>query len=400
MKKLLFYKTWLFLGLIITFTNCSSSNKKLEKVKDIEFNIGYNNSITGVCYDCNQQNELIYFANPISQKCIKFFTVDGKLNDSVSLRNAINELANIDGISVISKDTIIINSQYTNRYVVINRTGDIWLSIDMNDLIDKTEPDFYEFRISSVSNSSTDKNTLLLNCGWYYNKKDRLTNNEPKEFLEHIQYHYDHVYQSPYFFKVSDCFTKRPKVGFGLEDFYKNLAEYSGLTVEPSTYCLIGDYIYVFSTFSNRIFKVNKNTMKIEKWIEVVSKYTIIGTPMPKITEESVYQIQDTVLYNERTKGLIARMYYAEKENIFYVVVYHEVKDVKGVPERDMKRHFSIIIYDKEFKKLHEEAFVDGIYMGWGVLATAQGLLIPKNNTNETKINNGKSIYTLYKYSE
>ena len=130
------------------------------------------------------------------------------------------------------------------------------------------------------------------------------------------------------------------------------------------------------------------------------SDYTSIGTPVPLITEESMNHLQDTVLYNERTKGLIARMYYSKEEEKYYVVVYHEVKNVKGVPEVDLKRHFSVIIYDKEFRKLHEEAFMDGVYMGWGALVTKEGLLIPKNNTNETKINNGKSIYTLFKYSE
>ncbi|MDD2412864.1 MAG: hypothetical protein PHN55_12830 [Dysgonamonadaceae bacterium] len=401
MKQLLLPKIVLFFTLIIALSSCNS-NKKLEKVNDIEFNIGYTfvPRNAGICYDYTEKKELIYFANPISQKCIKFFTVDGKLNDSITLRNAIKELANIDGISVISKDTIIINSQYTNRYVVVNRKGEVWLSVDMNELIDKTELNFYEFGMSSVSNSSADKNTLMLNCCWYYNKKDRMMNKEPKEEFANCQYVYNSLNESPYFFKVSGFLTSTPTVSFGLKRFYKKIATYSGCSTESKKYSLIGDYTYVFSAFLNTILKVNTSTMKIEKRIEVNSDYTTIGTPMPKITEESMYHLQDTVLINGRTKGLIARMYYSKEQEKYYVIVYHEVKNVKGLLEEDLRRHFSIIIYDKAFKKLHEEAFMDGVYLGWGALVTSQGLLIPKNNTNETKINNGKSTYTLFKYSD
>lgn len=402
MKQLFSSKTRLFFILIIAFTNCSSPHKKLEKVKDIEFNVGvtFVPRNSGICYDYTDKKELIYFANPISQKCIKFFTIDGQFNDSVSLKSASKELENIDGISVISKDTIVLNSQYPNRYVVINRKGEIWLSVDMNDLMDKTEPNYYESLISAVSNSSADKNTLMLSCSWYYNKKDRMMNKEPKELFARCQYVYNSLNESPYFFKVSGYLTSKPTVSLELKRFYKNIAEYSGCSTESPKYSLIGDYTYVFSAFLNTILKVNTSTMKIEKRIEVNSDYTTIGTPMPKITEESLNHLQDTSLFNGRTKGLIARMYFSKEQEKYYVIVYHEVKNAKGLSDEDLRRHFSVIIYDKAFTKLHEEAFMDGVYMGWGALVTSQGLIILKNNSNETKINNGKSTYTLFKYLE
>lgn len=384
--------------IVSIFYSCGNNNSTIEMKKEHVFNLNYRSlpKYTGIHNDKKTSHELIYFADPITNKCIKFFDINGTLKDSISLKNAIDTIGEIDGISIISIDTILIASLRTNKIIAINKLGKVWYYLNLNKLINEKNGNEYIFHFSSLSNFMEESRDLILNCEWRFNRYDRANDIEPSKRFENVKYYCQKSYETPYFMKISNLFDSIPNIQFGLNGFYKNVSKTPDIFVEPNFHKFINGKVYLYSTFLNTIFEINGITFKIEKKFEIKSNYTTFNFHPEKVRKETIFNFDEKLNYNGKTQGSINRLFYDTVKKEFYVIIFHELKDKTVIKTNGYFRPFSVIIYNQDFTQSHEFNFADSTnYEGYRALLTSEGLMIPIKNKNDEN----KFIFRLFKFN-
>jgi|GEM_PF-2982949 len=74
-------------------------------------------------FDSNSGQELVYFAEPITYKELKVFAMDGRLQWSVPLRDVVDSLGEVNGLTILHPDTMVFLSHYTGRTVYVDGKG-------------------------------------------------------------------------------------------------------------------------------------------------------------------------------------------------------------------------------------------------------------------------------------
>ena len=380
------------------FNSCQKESSNFTIKNELVFNLNYKPlpKYTGIYNDKKTSKEYIYFADPISKKCIKIFDTNSLLIDSIILKKALDTLGEIDGISIISLDTILIGSLRTNKIVAINKQGNIWHYLNLNSLVNAIDSNVYVFHFSALSNFNSKNNYLTLNCEWRFNKYDKINEIEPKTHFEFGKYYSEKYYKAPYFLNISNYFDYSPKVELCLNGFYKNISNTADIFVEPCFYKSLNNKIYLFSVFSNKIFEINPVNFKIEQEIKVISKFTKFNQHPIKVKRETDNTFQDSLNYNGKTKASINRLFYDNLKKEFYVIIFHELNDKTVVKKKGYFRPFSVLIYNQDFTQSREYNFEDSInYEGYRALLTKEGLMIPIKNKDEES----KFTFRLFKFN-
>ncbi|CAN5458799.1 hypothetical protein BH10BAC1_BH10BAC1_08670 [soil metagenome] len=387
------YLTLLMLSLLAA--SCDKTLNKAEVKKEIEFNIGFNYSTHGVFYNKSNATEYIYFADYTSKKCLKIFSLDGELVDSISLKSAVEELDEINRISIISPDTIVINSRYSNKIAILNKKGICWKRLDLDTLLNDKNGNHYEIGCS-IPNILKD-GSLLFRSYFKYNTHDLLNKTEPEDQLGYMKYFYKNCYTSPRLIKVTNIYSERPTVTFALHNFYKNISPSPDIITESPNYSVLNNFVFDFSVFSDQLFQINSKTLTIEKKIQIKSKYSPIGFKPIPINEQTILTVQDVINQNYRTKGFLSNIFYNSTKNEYYVLVFHEIKK-ENVNKQDYYKAFSVIIYDSTFTNSREYQFAATEYQSGFAIMTEEGLMIPKKENTSDKIKNGKTVFVLFSF--
>ena len=380
----------LFLFLI----SCNNKKTTPPFTKEYSYNIGFDPSAihSGSFVDMTTHTEYLYFADFNTNKCVKLFKIDSSTQtDSISLKNAINLLGDIGGISIISRDTIVLNSAYTNKIALINSKGNCYKYIDMNALIN-TGADHYELS-STFLKQKVYKHSVLFHAEWRYNTDDEKNGTEPTDRLKHLQYFYNHNFESPYFLKVSAIDTDSIKVQFGLPNFYKSIVPKNSLYGGVPFYTYAHDQLFLYSEFNDHLFIIDPTTLNLKDSIQISSKYSTVGNKPSLINEQTVNRVQELSDELGSTTALVAGWYYDEQSHCYILILAHKIG--KGVEDKIgyKKRPFSFLIYNEKFEMIDELMGDGNAYFAGFNIMTTKGLLIYKNRTHETEKNTTLSLF-------
>ena len=243
MKKVKLILHYLILFNIIACNKNSSIRLK----KEITFDLNYNSNpnYRGVIYDEYLKKELVYFADPSTNKCIKFFDLNSNLIDSISLKQSLLVLNEIEGIIVYNRDTILLNAPYSNKMVYINRKGDVFKKIDLNKVVKDSLGNLYEFHPSYLTKPIKDYRNLILNCEWRSNYLDERTEIVPQKDFDYLKYYYKKCFKSPYFINILNTFDSLPKYNFGFNDFHKSICDSPSVCIEGANFLEVKNKIYL-----------------------------------------------------------------------------------------------------------------------------------------------------------
>ena len=364
---------WAFLSemiCIISFllTSCTRASDKgsvtLVPIKEYTFNTDWQIATIFTTLLKNKNGEIIFCTyNAKTYKRIDLFTIDGKVIESISLKNVIDKGDNVDNVVPFSPDSFLILSLHTNHLYLLNGAGSILKEMNINHSpVDSLNA---EFNASTLSNFKLDDSTLLFRC-WYYFKNDTLPQSR------YSSQDYSRLSNSlPYFFKVQSFFDPQLKVSFELPGLYNRIFNNKTLVnVEASNYIATPKGILLSSFYTDSIYLINPQSFIIEKAIKIHSKYTSVGCKALTPTElEQGLDISDRL----RPSGNIIAMFYDNYRSLFYIVVKHKADDDKSV-----SKYRSLLIYDTDFVFKSEIKMETDVNDLQNMFILKEGLLIHK----------------------
>lgn len=395
--------TFLF-SLLISSCNNVSDNVSEKKItikpsKEIVFDVGFPtmNRYSNIYYSLPDSTEYICFGDVNTNKKIVMFTLNGEKKYDIPLNYVINDGENIEDFSVISPDSILVLSQYTNKLYFLNQKGECWKKIYLDSIVKPANGDKFEYSSSMYQDFILNKNTLIFGCEWRSNKNDK----EPKEQLEYSKYFYNNSFKASYFLKISNIFKDSIKYKFGLKNFHSKISNEPAVMVEGNSYYHYNNRLFCFSWYSDKIFEINPDLLTIKKEIQIKSKYTEIGcTPIP-LNENTQNNLQDLINKNLQTQGLMNRFLYDNYRNLYYIIARHtaspnHIKDKKKADELAS----SLLIYDENFNKLKEILMPTESYLTSNILVYKEGILISNNLTSRKDYDRKKTRFMLFKVVE
>ncbi|MCP1994990.1 hypothetical protein [Flavobacterium sp. HSC-61S13] len=379
------YKTVSVVFLFILTVSCGKSEDKWLPSRSVVFDIGFVNQgkFSGILYDSESKENLFYFADPISDRIIKFYDNRGNLNDSVSLVAAVAEIQVVDGISVISKDSIVLLNKRANQLQVLDRGGNTWYRLDLNQFSFDTGA-IYHFSSSISGNFVLEGNSLLLHPIWYGNPQDIKENKVPREGYESAKYYYTHFVHSPHLIKIEDVFSPSPKAIYGLDDFYWNMENKVAAYIDGCFSTYKKGKVFVFSCFSPNLFCVNPINLQIIEEIRIVEDAQAVALPAPLAqTIDS-----DVLNFELQHKSIVGDFGYSSK-NKKYILI--QTIDISKNKEKDY-RPFKVSVLDEKFKIEKVVVFDEGKYLWYSSFIADDGVYILK------KVEDEKSNFGIKKY--
>ena len=130
--------------------SCSLNESKRLLVKpcsslQFETSMTYYPNDSGYFLDSKTGNDYFYFCNQSTNCQIEVFNLEGSLVKTIGINKALKKVGETVSISVISMDTILVSSFYTNKLVAINSDGEIWFYLDIEKILTEDVRNMYEF---------------------------------------------------------------------------------------------------------------------------------------------------------------------------------------------------------------------------------------------------------------
>ncbi|MDR1726023.1 MAG: hypothetical protein LBR28_06510 [Bacteroidales bacterium] len=286
---------------------------------------------------------------------------------------------------MISFDSIIVRTGYYNhndRFYLLNKNGEIINYSVLREHKSNDSNDYKYFYYYLKSNHFIN-NTYFTAVSIPY-RLDKHLNRDEEDELNTIEQR-----KSPLFVKVQ-LFNPNSKREFFIYEFYKEIGEDSDYVSNDFELTLDADNnrMLVISRWSDKLFVINLNTMKLTKTITLKSNYSEIGTKPISNKSTHSHKIQ-TYIAAGCTNGGIEQIYFDKFKHLYYVVIRHNA-DTNII---DKSQAWSLHILDKDFHKLQEIPFAAKEYDLYGTfLIVKQGILIPKMNNQDEE----KPVYTLF----
>ncbi|MDR2684158.1 MAG: hypothetical protein LBB53_02100 [Prevotellaceae bacterium] len=394
--KSFFFKTFL---LIILLNSCANK-PQVFVIQSFEFKTGMINvSFQHVGLYEQDGTEYLYFVD--KYKDIKIFDFDGKLFDNIPLKNLIYDFAVkkdkiCGGVQFVGNDSVVIHSSYRNNIGLINRKGDILQIVCIDSILHDSIKNLNEYHFSHAPNAANWQNDFLFSV----RTGDKQIRNKGLKPLtvEYYEDYYTTLYNTPYLLKINKFFSDKPEYNFLANDLYKKINSYPYVDNGLNPFKVINNNIFILSREKPLIFKYfGKNYEKIEK-IKVISKYTDLDympvSPKEVFCDFTTNQ-NNYEKYNENNKlrGQVFNIFFNEKEQKYYVFVWHKQKNMEEYNKNG--KNYSIITYNRNFKKLKEYLINTDLYAFGKAVMTSKGLLIQRKEQNLTPDNYGTQIFDL-----
>lgn len=390
---------WILLILSLILGSCKDRLlvDRVEKVRTVVFNIGFNYYPNDSGCFFNSDDDLsFYFCDQTTEKELKFFNKNGKLTDSVSLIKGINIIGDdAVTISVISKDTIVLCSFYKNEIVAINSHGEIWLHLEIEKILPEGLKNNYEFW--SNSHTSFDRNDIsyFLRAWPDYNNVMKKNSAENMGFADKTVVYSKELFITPYFLNITNYLSSSPTVNMGLTDLYSHICTEDCLFSEIPYYRFINNKIIFFSEYSDKLFIIDPDELRIDGQIKIKSKYTPIGGAATIINKETVYKQRQQQNDIRTSKGRISNVFYDKNTENYLLIITHKKYDNKFFKTNAYLKFFSIIILNNRFEFVDEVLFDSGKYNTYSGIMTNEGLALEEINLENSQ--KGEKSYAIFK---
>lgn len=341
---------YIFFILLLLLLSCK---RKEITIPIISYNVGFNanSKCSGAFYNFKTKQDIVYFGDTKTNKKIKFFIKDGTLIKEISIATIVNELKEIDNIFITTLDSINLFSLRSNKILTINDRLEKISEINLQKLIYKNG-DVYQYGISPISSNIIFKNNILLASIWQENLNIKLDSTKNK----YVNYS-ENLFNSTNLIQVS--LNKRSNLQSKpiLNSFYKNISKVPQIFAEDFQYAIINKKLIVISFYSSTIYIFNQLSGQLLKKVDILSNYSSILNGGIDIKEAAGNNLQN-IVNKEINKSMIRNIFFDSKKEIYEVVFQHQINQ----NEDRNNRKFSVILYDKNFKKYKEVLFDDYKY--------------------------------------
>ena len=386
--------------------SCDSDNKststipssKLILSDSIRFKTGMitNGNYAGTLSSSkNQHDELFYFCNKNTSKKISFFNDKSELIDEVQLDSVLSRCFRIDGLDIISLDSIVILSSYSNNLFFIDRQGSVFKQISLDGLILKNLNDRFTFRSSrSDGRFVLNDSTIVLTATWEENTKidfSKLSHNElMKEVIKSS-------WKTPNLVIIHNIFSEKPTIDFNFNIHRQVFNQFDSLAFLNFTnwYNFTNNNIIIWSFFSDEVILMDSKTNILKKESIKSSKYKI-GAKYFRINQQGPEKLQAMVNNLGKSSTFISNVLYDTQRKIYYIRILHKIP--LDWFETNYYRPWSLLVYDENFNKLEEIPFEDKKYSGMMKLSNL-GLMI-ETKKEMTDYKNQEATFEIYNYEK
>lgn len=375
-NQMYFFNLILLLVIVIQLS-CTNSNIGQNIVS---FNIGYPTSRINageICFK-NDTNLYLYFCNPRIAKNIAIYKLNGEKVYDIPIKKNNFLLDDIEDFYIKSLDTIYLFTN-KNRIITINKEGIILNIKSFRKLINKEKDCVYGLESSLTQD-------FYYNNSFYFGLLlDKINNpyNDSTEKVKNIKYYYAKNYSKPFILKINNL----DSITYGLKGFYNRISDSNHLLIERTKMCFFDSNLFMYSNYTDTIYKLNIENLEIVDKYRITSKKTKIYMNPIEINNNTIENLQDLINNNFKEQGRIVSMYYNSEKARFYIGIKHEQLDYsKG----DIK--FSVLVYDKNFAFINESE----VFSSMDVIFTKKGILVPIiNNRSHDQKSISYKIYDL-----
>ncbi|MDD3741104.1 MAG: hypothetical protein PHH30_07670 [Bacteroidales bacterium] len=335
---------------------------------------------SGTFIESKDGKEYFYFCNQTTERELKIFSASGDFVSTVSLKNLMRTIIEPFTISVVSEDTIIFNTFYTNEIVAINKQDDVWFYVKIDELLPDSLSNKYEFW-SNAHKWGMKSNLFVLKSWPTYN----LIDDKNLDYAERTLMYYKCLYNSPHFLIITDLFSANAKLRMGVDDLYTDICNEDCLFDEIPCYRLFNGILIFFSEYSDNLFIIDIDKMIIDKNIQIKSNYTKVGNDAIKIDKNNL-KLQMDYQNDERIKkGRISNLFFDVKANKYLVLVTHTKYNADFLKHSYIPKYFSIIVLDRNFNQLGEILFDSNKYNPISAIMTDSGIAFEEINQNNNE---------------
>jgi len=374
--------------IVIFLMSCTSTPKvekhgALSKIKKVDFNTGFK-SFSFKKHTINNK-EYIGFCDYNTRKKVVLQSLDLKEKYEIDLKKIIEAGNRVVNIELINIDSILILSDYTNQLFLVNKNGDIVKHIDLLPYLNTYKDSTLSFELTSYGNHFLVNDTMAV---------FRLqTSLRGVEFTTYSDYYGKKQKKSyPLLFKIDNIFADSLKVSFGLFDFNKNFSRPNGFNEWILNYYFLNDDIFVTSIYSDTVYIVGIDDLKIKQKVKVKTDSELKIYTMPILLTD-LDKDDNLGNANHLSQGEIVSIEKDLTKNQYYISTYHDPKE-KGA----FFRSASLIILDSTFNKI-DEVEIDTLNYRPEFLLLKEGLLFPEGYSKLRQHKDfNTNTFTLLKY--
>lgn len=391
-------KPYFILSILISLlTGCvkTENKNKAEPKETYRFKTGFEATFrfSGSFIESQNGTEYIYFADPETTKCLKIFTLNGQLVDSISLKDAMIFIAQLGGLSVKSRDTIILNSCYTNLLAIVNHKGEFVKKIEMDSLTKNPKGDHLELYSTWLAQKLYG-NSVFFYTEWRYNLYEKDITDRLKDGLIFQKQNY----ATPYFCKIQDYCTDSPKVSFGLTNYFENFSKETDYFNDIPRYTCVNNKLFMHNIYSNKLYIIDPLTFNLQKKIPITSQYSSIAASPSPINQETIIKHQEISDSIYATTGAFLGFFYDQPKARYYLTLYHAVPSYLEGQIGFKKLPYSFISMDTTFTDFKEYKMAADTFFGGFSIMTKKGLLINTPGKN-MKEDNTYTTFTRFEFN-
>lgn len=363
------YKCLPFFLILLLCTGCSEQQHDAPKV--VTFDVGFERFKTDqdVIKGADGKEE-VYFLKARFNPCILFYDLDGNKTDSIPLTQIEREIGRISRISLVTKDTIIVQHDMTELYG-IRRDNSLLCKIDLLSFTDRDDNNIYVYIGSLMHANLVEKDAVVLTPIWDDCKLEKKHNS----LLEYIRYIFEGRMTSAVICKLDSIFSPTPKMTFGLRNFYYNKSDtIKSYDVIGMQYVIENHQLFFIPAHDRNIYRMDWETMTVADTIQIIPDEYEIPKGIPFAGREDVNE--DALAEAEiQEKCRITNLLYNECTHRYYVFLRTAPDDS---PVDEYGYPFNIYVYDESFRKVKTLSVKSDLYNPKGAMMTSRGLMIER----------------------
>lgn len=282
---------------------------------------------------------------------------------------------------IISKDTILVLSWYTNKLFFINEKGEIWREKTIGPLkMNKMKCDI-KFELTTLFNPLFINDSTLI-CGIEpYMDTDEFDNLPYAEFYEKLN-----NINAPRLVKIDNIFADSLNLTFGLDNFYKRFMKNTEDRREMLGYNFVNDKIICYSRYSDSIYIFDED-FNIENIVCIVSEITEkIG--MEHIPLKAVEQDMNLISEMYLSQSIISCIHFVKHSKCYLVTVTHR-------KDNNNRSNWSFIALDTDFNLIGEYFFSEKESLIEITMKLHNDLIYIYKTKKDDFVNNSYNVYSL-----
>lgn len=344
-------KYLIILSLIVSLISCNDNSR--EESKEASFNLERKYNFNTGFRDFNgkivrmEDGLFMSFMNFPTHKKIALHALDDSTHKiEIDLSGIEKRGEKVMDYEVISKDTIIVLTWYTNKVFFLNEKGEIWREKTVKNLTMEDKGRELYFELTTLFNPlMLNDSTLICGIEPYMDTDQQHKNQDAGYATSQLEMN---TINAPRLLKINNIFADSLTLTFGLDDYYQRFLKNSEDRREMFQYNLINGQIICFSRYSDSLYIYDKG-LRFKKSVKIKSEIvsTIGMKPLQlKEVEKNINLVSEMYL----STAIITGVHFIADKDCYLVNITHE-KNEEG------KSDWSSVVLDSDFNRIDEISF-------------------------------------------